>query len=433
MASKGFGIQVSWSSPQRSGNSPIQCSDQATGKTSPLCFSVFIDGNFTSECSSSSKTNCVVSSVLAGRRSIEVRAVNGSFLESSSTVNHQHSIEPYIANVSVIVNPGPRSLSIGLNPEAVPAFYDIDSQFSQGALISTLEVLAYPAGTAIEEGYIVPTPSGKCSMNRSGRNSFTKGCTISNLTNGDSYDLHFRARNTAGWSPLIQSARSYSHTPTPVPPGQPRNLKITAIKDGLRLSWSSPLLDGGAESLDLSGLGGPESVKVGYSVSVDGIWADQCLYWKTSCEIVGDFYIRPGELQYIGVDSFNAVGASEKVYASGMAFSTPKFTNIFWGDTSVEKGRHRITWYDPANIWNDMGAEITSVEALAFWWDTNFEGATPRPVAKCSVTKSGKKPLAGSCLLPTLPRGTFHVAIRAKNKAGWSEFVWTTAYGSITN
>ena len=80
-----------------------------------------------------------------------------------------------------------------------------------------------------------------------------------------------------------------------------------------------------------------------------------------------------------------------------------------------------------------MGDDITSIEAMAFRSDTNFDGATPKPVAKCSATKSGSKPLAGSCLLPTLPRGMFIVAIRAKNRAGWSEYVWTTSNQSITN
>jgi hypothetical protein len=438
VASKGgFGIQVSWSKPQRSGNAPVECFDNPTKKTTlvPVCYSVVIEGNGTAECSSTTQTSCFVSSPApVGNITIEVRARNGDGLESSASVSHWYFTQPYLPNLISYaqVTPGTRSLKIGLAEDIVPWFYDLNSEFSQGALISALEVLAYPAGTAIEDGYTFPKPLGKCTMSRSGKNSFAKGCTISKLTNGASYDLLFRARNAAGWSNVASYLMSFSHTPTPVAPGVPRNVKVTPIKDGLKVTWSPPASDGGADPMDLTDSGGPNSVKVQYEVTVNGVWAHNCLSWKTSCEIIGDF-ISPGEINYVSLYSFNSVSTSSPVYRSGVPFSTPQFKYFYEGEIWVEEKRHRVTWNRATNVWNDMGDDITSIEAMAFRSDTNFDGATPKPVAKCSATKSGSKPLAGSCLLPTLPRGMFIVAIRAKNRAGWSEYVWTTSNQFITN
>ena len=321
----GFGAQVSWSKPKRSGNAPVECYDQFTQKTTvvPVCYSLVIDGNGASECNSTTKTSCFVSDPgPPGNMIIGVIARNGAGLESSSSVNYQHFTEPSLADLPTLVTPGPRSLKIDLNPDTVPALYDINSTFSQGALISTLEVLAYGAGAVIEEGYTVPKPLGRCSMSSSGKNSFAAGCTISDLTNGDSYDLHFRARNAAGWSPLVSYARSFSHVPSPVAPGVPRNVKVTPIKDGLRVTWSPPASDGGADPIDLTVFGGPKSVKVQYVVTVNGSGAHNCLSWRTSCEIIGDF-ISPGEINYVSLYSFNSVSTSSPVYRSGVPFSTP--------------------------------------------------------------------------------------------------------------
>jgi hypothetical protein len=390
-----------------------------------------MEGNGTVECYSTTKTSCFVSSPgPVGNITIEVKARNGNGLESSASVSHWHFVIPFSPNASsTLVNPGPRSLKIDLHPNIVPSLYDINSEFSQGALISALEVLAYPAGTTIEESYTlpkVPKPLGKCTMSRSGKNSFAKGCTISKLTNGASYDLLFRARNAAGWSPVSSSFMSFSHIPTPVAPGPPRNVKVTPIKDGLRVTWSPPASDGGADPMDLTDFGGPKSVKVAHAVSINGYWYENCSYYlKTSCHITGDL-IRPGEVQYIAVVSYNSVGSSDPGYGEGMAFSTPAYNdNNFLGIPELENGRQRITWYNASNIWNDRGAEITTIEVVAFRWDESFAvSGKLKPVVKCSVTKSGKKPLAESCLLPTLPKGIFHYTLRAKNKAGWSEYVF---------
>jgi hypothetical protein len=191
------------------------------------------------------------------------------------------------------------------------------------------------------------------------------------------------------------------------------------------VTWSRPASDGGAEPMDLTDYGGPKSVKVAYEVTVNGVWAHNCLSWKTSCVITGDL-IRPGEVQYIAVYSYNnTVGSADPWVEQGMAFSTPAYNdNNFLGIREVENGRQRISWYNASNVWNDRGAEITTIEVVAFRWDESFAvSGKPKPVVKCSVTKSGKKPLAESCLLPTLPKGIFYYTLRAKNKAGWSEYV----------
>ena len=72
-----------------------------------------------------------------------------------------------------------------------------------------------------------------------------------------------------------------------------------------------------------------------------------------------------------------------------------------------------------------MGSEITGVEVMAFPSETVVSSALiPKPIDRCSVSKSPRRPLAHSCSLRSLPYGEMYdVYVRAHNRGGWSELV----------
>jgi hypothetical protein len=110
----------------------------------------------------------------------------------------------------------------------------------------------------------------------------------------------------------------------------------------------------------------------------------------------------------------------------GTSYAQPQLLPYPLHAHSIEDGRLRFNWYaGPENIWDPRGAEITSVEVLVVRHSTLPHESVPRPIARCTVSKSRARALPESCLVPRLNPGTwdagFDVYLRARNKGGWAE------------
>ncbi len=113
-------------------------------------------------------------------------------------------------------------------------------------------------------------------------------CTIPRLRNGTQYTVSVVARSSAG--PSSASAPSRAVTPAGLP-GAPRTLQVKARPSSLRVTWTPPLDDGGAQ--------------VRQYVATAWPGGSTCATASTSCLIRG---VKPGTDYSVTLRATNAIG-----------------------------------------------------------------------------------------------------------------------------
>ena len=228
--------------------------------------------------------------------------------------------------------------------------------------------------------------------------------TIADLTNGTTYEVQVRARNSVGHGPWSPSARGAPMSSASAP-SRPAAPTLTAGDGELGVSWTAPA-DNGAPI---------EYYEVQARVAGSGTWEYLARdgdreFTVTSLTIVG---LTNGTTYEVRVRAINSVGTSDwspsgRGTPVGSAPSRPAAPTLTAGD-----GELGVSWTAPA----DNGAPIEHYELQARvagsggWSDVTASGDTK--ITATSVTIGG------------LTNGTtYEVRVRAINSAGasdWSE------------
>ena len=288
------------------------------------------------------------------------------------------------------------------SPPSAPSAPRLEA--GDGRLVVRWDAPADDGGASID-GYDVRYRSvgGGWQPSPDGMPSTATTVTIPNLTNGTSYEVQVRARNSAGdgaWS-VIATGRPVAAASPPSAPSAPR---LEAGDGRLVVRWDAPADDGGA-SID------------GYDVryrSVGGGWQPSPDGMPSTATTVRIPNLANGTAYEVQVRASNSAGdgswssiATGTPVAAARPPSAPSGLRLEAGD-----GRLVVRWNAPAD---DGGASIDGYD-VQYWSD---EGAWIVKSTETTVTIEG------------LTNGTeYQVQVRARNSAGdgpsWSEIATGT-------
>ncbi len=124
-------------------------------------------------------------------------------------------------------------------------------------------------------------------------------CTVTGLTDGDSYTFTVRATNIAGTGPASNSTNSIVPTASALPPGAPSIGTATAGNASATMTWNAPTSDGGSSITSYNG------TAVDTSNSARGGQSCIAAPATTSCTFKG---LTNGDSYTFTVSATNAVG-----------------------------------------------------------------------------------------------------------------------------
>ncbi len=219
-------------------------------------------------------------------------------------------------------------------------------------------------------------------------------CTVTGLTNGDSYTFTVTATNTVGTGPA--SAASNAVTPMTVP-GAPGNATATGAGASATVTWSAPVSDGG-------------STVTGYTVtSADSTTpanGGQTCAWSSgplTCTVTG---LTNGDSYTFTVTATNSVGTGPASAASNAVtpMTVPGAPTI--GTATSSNAQATVTWSAPAD---DGGSTITGYTVTA------ADSTTPANGGQTCAWSSG--PL--TCIVTGLTNGdSYTFTVTATNTVG---------------
>ena len=225
--------------------------------------------------------------------------------------------------------------------------------------------------------------------------------TIRSLTNGESYDVQVRAKNSKGEGPWVSGSGIPAGVPVSVPTA-PRNLVVTAGGEQLTVSWAAPQNNGGATIT---------AYLVQYRlVDADSDDDDD---WVDADESVSPVTIRSlanGESYEVRVQAENSAGGGAWISGSGSPVGPPDAPT----GLVVTAGGEQLTvsWEPPQN---NGGSAVTAYQVQYLpegeddWIDVP-ENVSP-------------------VVIDDLTDGVWYaVQVRARNSVGWSE-AWASGSG----
>jgi hypothetical protein len=223
--------------------------------------------------------------------------------------------------------------------------------------------------------------------------STTTSCTLSDLTNGASYQFTVTASNQAGTGEA--SASSATAVPSTVP-GLPTDLTASIGSDGQPvLTWTAPNETGGDPigSYQITGYTGSNSTSVGV-VACDQITV-------TSCSMSG---LTAGTAYSFKVQARNGSGLSSASLLSDpiIPVTTPGAPTSVTATSNIDSGA-RVTWVAPQSTGSSV---ITRYDVIA----------QPGTI-KCMAPADAR-----SCDVVGLTNGvTYTFTVKAKNVYLWSD------------
>ncbi len=318
---------------------PANGGQTASGTTSPITVSGLTDGD---------------------TYTFSVTATNSSGTSQASSASSP--VEP----IGPPNAPTGLTATSGANAQSVVSFYP--PAVDNGATVTSLTVTATDTTTPAHGGetctYAIPTPVPEVPYS----------CTVTGLTNGDSYTFTATATNTAGASPA--SAASTAIVPATVP-GAPTG--VTAASNtagGVVVSWTAPTSNGGAAITSYTAK--PSS---GSSTCTATAPATTCTITGTT---IGTSYTYT-------VTATNAIGTS----AASTASASVKTTSLPAAPTAVsgtgQAGQVTVSFTGDTTTATEGGSTITGYTATATDVTTPANGgqtatATASPIVVTGLT-----------------------------------------------
>ena len=258
-----------------------------------------------------------------------------------------------------------------------------------GAVELTWDTPADNGGALITDYQIQYTSDGFFWATWEHQPSTLTSATISGLSNGTLYDFAVAAVNRAGVGATDPVAAT-PHTTA----GAVGALKATGIKNGLTLTWTAPVVDGGA---------GVTDYQIRYSAD-NKKWTtfEHTATSQTGATISG---LKPGGRYTIKVAPINWGGVGTEAATSGTVYNVPGAPRTL--ALAANNGSIKATWTAPAS---NGGSTINGY--AIFWSKTAtgpWTGAALVPAGTLSATVKG------------LTNGTtYHIKVVAANDVGQS-------------
>ncbi len=236
----------------------------------------------------------------------------------------------------------------GGSAPGAPTGVNADGGFASAVVTWTAP--ASQGGSAVTK-YTV-TASDSTSSTRGGQTcTWSTGpltCTVTSLTNGDSYTFNVTATNSVGTS--AASSASNAVVPALAVPSAPTGLVATPDNHEVVLTWTAPLSNGGAAIIGYNLFEGTTSGGENYGSPVNG----GILISDTTATVSS---LTNGNTYYFTVRAVNAVGSS---LSSNEAFGIPAATtpdapqNV--GATLLANASASVSWVAPLD---SGGSSIT--------------------------------------------------------------------------
>jgi outer membrane protein assembly factor BamB/fibronectin type 3 domain-containing protein len=259
-------------------------------------------------------------------------------------------------------------------------------------------LVAIPGNAQVNLTWSAPTDNGGSpiidySLYRNGSYLKTVGnvlkYTDTGLVNGKNYTYNVTATNSFGEGWLSVGA---SATPRTIP-GAPQNLKATAEKNQVHLSWMGPASDGGVPVLNYS-------IYRGTSTGAESLFVDG----YTNGTTWTDTSVTGGSTYYYMVSATNVAGKGPKsIEASATPYSVPNAPAL---NATAGKVKVTLSWNVPNShgaavlsykIYRGMtpNSEILQMDAYTggtIWADTNVKAAKGYYYQVSAVNLAGEGP-----------------------------------------
>ncbi len=248
----------------------------------------------------------------------------------------------------------PSAASNAVTPMTVPGAPTIGTATAGNATATVTWTAPTSNGGSPITGYTVTAADSTTSANGGETCNWTSGpltCTVTGLTDGDTYTFKVTAKNSLGAGPA--SAASNSVTPTASVPGAPSIGTATGSNASAIVSWSAPASNGG-------------SVITHYTVtgadSTNSARGGETCTWTTgplSCTVTG---LTNGDSYTFTVTATNAVGTGPASSPSNavIPMTLPGAPTI--GTATGSNASATVTWSAPAS---NGGSTITSYTVTA--------------------------------------------------------------------
>ena len=245
---------------------------------------------------------------------------------------------------------------------------------------------------------------------QSGVTSTALSTTITGLTNGDTYPVQVRARNSLGYSPW--SSSRFASPGAGLVPGAPGRPSVSVGDGSLTVSWSASQHGGSATSYEVS------------ARAQDGTHQRTVQTGSTSVTLSG---LTNGKTYNVAVRAKNSAGAGSW---SDSATGTPVASATRPGivgrpSVSVGDGSLTVSWSAPSN----GGSAITGYDLR--YIETTYVGCGDCGVSPTTLTTTSRR-----VTISRLTNGTsYTVSVRARNSVGsglWSSNAAGTPVASAT-